>query len=299
MATAASFKNRGKILFIGQNGSGKSSLINKLFGKDIADVGDTAEPKQHEHPIIAYEIEVKDVPNEVFIIYDTLGFGDLDHRNSEITDVVRSTMKTADVVLICYRLYGRVDGCVTDELKEMAQVFGNELMKHAILVFTWGDEYKIHSQSTGQFNDEASTQEEIKRKMNIQISNKVNKIREVLKKNGIKNEIADNIPYCITSIKEDKLPCTAEENWKDEFWKKCKDRCTPESAPFIKPPDRSKTHNYKKIAVIGGVAGTTGGVVIGGASGAAIGALIVLELYQYLELELELVLQLVLQLVLL
>ena len=263
MASAGSFKNGAKLLFIGQNGSGKSSLINSIIGDDLTSVGDSIEPNSCHHLIKDYQITADGVTDEYVSYFDTRGFGDLTVQDRKITNAVRSTMKTADVVLICYRLYGRVDRYVTEELKEMAQVFGNELMKHAILVFTWGDEYKIHAR--GQFNDEASSQEEIKRQMNTQILGKVAKIREVLKKNGIKNEIADNIPYCVTSVNEDKLPCTTKENWKIEFWKKCKDRCTPESAPFMKPPDRSKMHKYNIFLTAAGLLGAIGivGVLIG------------------------------------
>ena len=274
MASASINKNGAKLLFIGQNGTGKSSLINKIVGADMARVGDTIEPTRHNELVMKYPITAEGEADPLITYYDTQGFGDLNYENSEIADAAREEMKTADVVLICYKLYGRVDRYVTEELKEIAQFLGNELMKHAILVFTWGDEYKIHCQSTGQFNDEVSAQEEIKRQMNIQISNKVAKIREVLKKNGIKNEIANNIPCCVTSIKEDKLPCTAKDNWKDEFWEKCQDRCTPESAPFMKPLNRFKRHNYKKYAMFGSLAGSTGGAGIGAAAGATLGALI-------------------------
>ena len=266
VAILSSYKNGAKLLFIGQNGSGKSSLINELIGYNVASVGNNIEPNSLTDLVISYEITVEGVPDEYVSYFDTRGFGDLTEKDRKITDKIHSTMKTADIVLICYRLYGRVDRYVTDELKEMAQILGDELMKHTILVFTWGDEYKIHCQT--------SSQEEIKRQMNTLISRKQAKIREVLKKNGIKDEIADNIPYCVTSIKEDKLPCTAEENWKIEFWRKCKNRCTPESVPFMKPLDRSKRHNYKKIAVIEGAVGTAGGVCVGAVFGALIGTII-------------------------
>ena len=59
-----------------------------------------------------------------------------------------------------------------------------------------------------------------------------------------------------------------------EFWRKCRDRCTPESAPFMKPLNRSKSHSYKKIAMFGGLAGGTGGTAIGAAAGITIGAFI-------------------------
>ena len=275
MASASINKNGATLLFIGQNGSGKSSFINKIVGKDdMTEVGDTLEPTHHNKLVMKYPITAEHEGNPLITYYDTQGFGDLDNEDSKIADAIRKEMKTADIVLMCYRLYGRVDRYVTEELKEIAQFLGNELMKHAILVFTWGDEYKIHCQSTGQINDEASAQEEIKRQMNDQISSKVAKIREVFKNNGIKDEIANNIPYCVTSIKEDKLPCTTEENWMIEFWRKCRDRCTPESAPFMKPLDRSKRHNYKKIAMFGGLVGGVGGAATGAAAGITIGALI-------------------------
>ena len=270
MASSASIgKNGAKLLFIGQNGSGKSSLINKVTGCDVASVGDNIEPNNVSDLVMEYYITSEDATDQYIAFFDTRGFGDLDHENEVITDKIRSTMKTADVVLICNKLYGRVDGYVTDELKGIAKIFGDELMKHAILVFTWGDEYKIHTR--GKSNDEASTQKEAKKQINSQISKKLAKIREVFKNNGIKDEIVDNIPYCVTSIKEDKLPCTAKDNWKIEFWNKCQDRCKAESAPFLGPLDRSKRHNYTAIATIGGFVGATGGVCSSIICGALIG----------------------------
>ena len=271
MALASIGKNGAKLLFIGRNGSGKSSLINKITDSNVASVGDNIEPNNAIDLVMEHWMQPEDATDQYIAFFDTRGFGDLDHENKTITDKIRSTMKTADVILICNKLYGRVDRYVIDELKDIAKIFGDELMKHAILVFTWGDEYKIHCQSTGQFNDEVSAQEEIKKQINIQISKKVAKIREVLKKNGIKDEIADNIPYCVTSIKEDKLPCTTGDNWKIELWNKCQAHCTAESVPFMRPLDRSKRHNYTTIATIGGVVGATGGVCNSAIFGALIG----------------------------
>ena len=271
MALASIGKNGAKLLFIGRNGSGKSSLVNKITGCNVASVGDNIEPNNVSDLVMEYYIKSEDATDQYIAFFDTRGFGDLDHENKAITDKIRSTMKTADVILICNKLYGRVDRYVIEELKDIAKIFGDELMKHAILVFTWGDEYRIHCQLAGQFNDEASAQEEIKKQINIQISKKVAKIREVLKKNGIKDEIADNIPYCVTSVKEDKLPCTTKDNWKIELWNKCQDCCKAESVPFMRPLDRAKRHNYTTVATIGGLVGATGGVCTGAICGALIG----------------------------
>ena len=129
-----------RILFIGNNDSGKSSLINKFSGQNLAEVGDGIKPTRHNKPLMELTCTTStgDVPidsSRSIIFCDTRGFSDMTTGNRKIAESVAGEMKAANVILICHRLYNRFDGTVQEILGELARIFGDDLMKHTVLHF--------------------------------------------------------------------------------------------------------------------------------------------------------------------
>ena len=149
-------------------------------------------------------------------------------------------------------------------LKELARIFGNDLMKHTILVFTKGDYYPPHFQN--KTND----------KILSEMVGRVEKLTELWKKalldpsTGIKEDIVKGIPWCITSGHEDKLPTS--DDWTKEFWDLCEKRCTRDAKGFVGLIRRHAIVITKTAAVAGGVTigGVVGSIKPGGGTTAAI-----------------------------
>ena len=129
-----------KLLVVGHTRIGKSSFINKIAGQKVTEVQDGVLPYKHEL-IVPIECKVHGVP---VTIYDSRGFSDPSIKDGDIIDTAIRTTKTADVILICHKLYGALDVPATEMLNNLAKILGNELMKHAIFVFTRGDDYKTN-----------------------------------------------------------------------------------------------------------------------------------------------------------
>lgn len=250
---AQATKRGAKVLIIGHNGAGKSSLINKFLGGKKATVGNSVIPTDHK---LIEEISFREGGNEI-TIYDTKGLGDPETRDRNIFESAISKMKTADIVLICQKLYDRIDDKTEKMIKESVRIMGNELMKHAIFVFTFGDEYFIRCDDTS--NDA------FKAHMEAQENEIVNHLRKILKKKGIKEEIANNIPSIITCGKKIQLPTS--ENWVVELWNLVQTRCTPEGAKFV-----GWWRRHVKELITGSVVGATmTGAIAGAATGAIVG----------------------------
>uniref|UniRef100_A0A1X7UF99 AIG1-type G domain-containing protein n=1 Tax=Amphimedon queenslandica TaxID=400682 RepID=A0A1X7UF99_AMPQE len=264
MMASSNFKIGARILVVGYNGSGKSSLINKLAGNNnLAIVGDDTKPTQHESLVMKFDHELD--PAEIHhtipvVLFDTQGFGDTTNSDREIADAIVANVKKIDAVLICHKLYQRVDHSITAELEELTRILGNELAKHAIIVFTHGDEYAIKCKPKNL------PKNEIAEKMMDRAQEIKEEITKNLKSEGqpIKKEIADNIPYCITSAEEDELPTGM---WIDKLWETCEKQCKPEAAIFITYVRK----HVVKDTLIGGSVGGAGGAVAGATVGALIG----------------------------
>ena len=253
-------KEGAKFLFIGHNQIGKSSLINKCIGEEVTIVGNGLQPTKHDGPVVRIKCTIKGVVP--VIIFDSRGFGDIANDDRDIVEAAISEMKTVDAVLICHKLYGSVDATATKLLAELAKAMGNELMKHAIFVFTFGDEYITRCKPKPVLKLPKS---EIKAQMEDHAKEVKEKLQEILIANRIKEEIVNEIPSIITSGEEDSLPTS--DNWVDDFWALCEKRCKPEATGFV---------NWirRHTAPAGGAAvgAAVGGLAVGAVGGALVGA---------------------------
>ena len=266
----ASQKKNAKLLVIGHTEIGKSSFINKIVGQKVTDVGSGLQPYRHEL-IVPLRCKINDVPLEIF---DSRGLNDPLITDRSIIDAAISMIQTVDVVLICHKLYGVFDKTAHKILQELARALGNDLMKHTIFVFTFGDEYKIRC-------EEGISKDEAKQQMKQQENDIKMLLRQALYSYDIEKDIVDGIPSIITCGKCNSLPTS--DNWVEDFWSLCEERCTPEAVQFVSWIRRDI------IGVMGGVvggtlfasigamvgstimpgAGTLVGTVVGGVAGAA------------------------------
>ena len=250
-----------KILVVGHNGSGKSSIINEILAQKVAPVGRPYDQTGHS-PIEEHKCEVENVP---VIIYDTQGFGDPRVADKKTMEAIVK-IKTVDVVLICHRLYGRVDDATIKELKVLVDSMGNDLIDLSVLVFTFGDDYMTRCEpefgDNGRLIDESK--EEIKEAMEIQQIRMERRLKNAFQKVGIKKDVTDRMPSCISCGKrrrdgqQKELPTS--ENWVYDLWKLCENRCRPEARSFV----TSLRQIILESVVYGGVGGGAMGAAAGG-----------------------------------
>ena len=247
-------KLNAKILVVGHTRIGKSSFINKIVGQNVATVKDGVVPCEHDGQfIVPIECTVYGVP---IMIYDSRGFSDPALKDKKIINTAISTIKTADVILICHKLYGALDVPATKTLNDLAKILGNELMKHAIFVFTHGDDYKTN----------CDDKEDKKHHMEKQKDHFEEELKKILRSCNIEKDIVDGIPSIITCGKYNSLPTS--NNWVEDFWSLCEECCTSEAVEFVGWVRRNMT------AMAAGAGGAIGGVAGGLAVGAVGGALV-------------------------
>lgn len=252
------WKDEVIILIIGHTGHGKSSLINILFGKEVAKVTHSAHSTDHR-PVEEHELEVK---GKKVTIIDTCGFGDKRVKPSTIIKHIRRKCVAVDLVLFCRNLYDKMDDQAEKEMKIMARQMGDELLERAVFVFTFGDQYKTRCDEYMNRKTVTNAFEKTRTHMIETADILQEELRKSLLTSVTSTAAINNIPYCIVSAKATKLPTA--DNWIKELWGLCENRSRSEAKPFMS--------YYKRHRMLVGGAG--GGVLLGMAGGATVGATI-------------------------
>ena len=234
-----------RILVVGLTGHGKSSLINKMVGEEVAAVEHGASACGHKEKITEYKLSMND---KTLLIYDTKGLGDIKVSEKGIFKAVRSKLKEVDLMLICHRLYDRAEGATERMLQQVMSQCGKDLLNRSVLCYTRADEYKV--------NDNPIT---------VQKNSLTAAIKPILTRHTLTEEEFDAIPICLTSTRVQDLPTAP--NWSDTFWESCLSHCTKGARPFLRWYIRYKLEMRKN-------GGLTGSMVGGVATGTAIGAVV-------------------------
>ena len=252
------------ILVIGPTGAGKSTLINALFGKDLAEVGHRELAVTSE--IKAYEGEYKGVRIKV---YDTIGFGNTggDTGGKSYHNILLDIAKCGkyDLILICIKLGDKADPCM---FLELASVLHEDMWKRTVVVLTFAN-FFVQLDSIFDMGADKAIKEKIY---------EYKKISASLISKSVKKEVLEGIPFCIAGMKDEKkLPIT--DDWLSTLWETCIDHCSDEARPFLsfyaRNRDIIETGTFLGSVGVGASVGATVGSfvpVAGTAIGAGIGA---------------------------
>ena len=114
------------ILVIGISGTGKSTLINNLFGVEVAEVGDT--PQSVSSSIQSFESNVQGVP---VVLYDTPGLEDSRDDESEKTYLAEIE------ALLREKKFHAVICCFSMSQKRMLKPFSKALQDYGKIGIKW------------------------------------------------------------------------------------------------------------------------------------------------------------------
>lgn len=255
------------VVIIGLTGSGKSSLVNrlcKLGGDNVAEVDDGASPCQHTEYVKEYQIQLGNITMHMF---DTRGLSDPNVSAKKIFGTMKKELKEIDLLLICHRLYSKVDESTYEMGKKLKQYFGSEMFDHAIVVLTQADEYIVHCKSYR----EKKGRENIK----VEIIARIESVKRELKAmlvdyhQLITKHHFLTIPFCVSSCYTTCKWLPTIDNWEDDLWHHMAKRCTDKAAPLLGFLARNK----RNIAVVSGTSAGIGGIAVV-AAGAAFGGVV-------------------------
>ena len=127
-----------KIVVVGEAGQGKSTLINGLLGKEVANEGDQFDPGTAE--IKYYNLNQNGISVK---IWDTpgFGFGSEEEDQKMVEQLRRSDCSSHDLALFCFKMDDtrfpkRIH---TNTVKMFTQVFGKTFWKHTVFILTFAN----------------------------------------------------------------------------------------------------------------------------------------------------------------
>ena len=133
-----SLRQRLKLVVIGETGQGKSTLINGLLGKEVANEGEdfdagTAEIKYYTLDQNGVHVEIWDTPG--------FGMGSIEEDEKMVETLRRSECYPHDLALFCFRMDGtrfptRVH---IDTIKKFTEVFKRNFWKHTVFILTFAN----------------------------------------------------------------------------------------------------------------------------------------------------------------
>lgn len=208
-----------RVFIVGKTGVGTSSLINTLFGKEIAKEGANLYSERRNIETIQETIEGVNIT-----MWDSPGLKNPKIDESQTLKDIQENCKDIDIFVYCTSLTQiRIGQDEYDSIKNLTHALGDGIWKKGIIALTFANEVRPSPSSR-------ATVEEYFRK---RVSDCGETLRNTVKEAGVNAKIANDILVIPTSYRELPLPDTTGADWFSVFWTSCLQRARFISLPAL------------------------------------------------------------------
>jgi len=146
--------NSVSILVCGKTGTGKSTLVNGLVGKLVAQEGEELDAMTSK--VTNYD---RKIGNIQLAIWDSPGLRDRTSREESFLADIKTHCRDVDLFLYCIQMSETRFGSGSDDvvsMKKLTQTLGNDLWANAIIVLTFAQD--IEEEAEVQIDDPSDPQ---------------------------------------------------------------------------------------------------------------------------------------------
>ena len=219
------------ILMTGRTGAGKSTLVNGLVGKVVAEEG--ADLTTGTKEVVSYEFTINGTK---FVVFDSPGLQDAYLNDMNTLEHIRKKLvaQCSEIELVVYCLdmtHTRIDASDATAIEHLTQGFTAELWKRAVFVLTFANRVLPPGEYDGT-NEEYFVE-------------RLEKFKKRIK------ELVPQVPIEVVpagySRKTKQIPepwkLPDREDWFDDFWFTCLSRMEQDAAIclLLSQADRLKT----------------------------------------------------------
>lgn len=216
-----------KILVAGKMGVGKSSLVNSIYGAQVADEDNSAAAVTSEIvnftanvPTLSDNNETKD---STIRVWDSPGFGDIFATNTE--EIIQELIHVVDkvhVILYCFDIRGRLSNDDCEGLIKITKRVHYNVWKNAVFVLTFCNELKPPP------NSDTDPVEVFKKKFKSWHAQITRALRE---KVGVPDDIVNNISVVACGYHNTQPP--GYRNWYTTFWNCVFEKTREDGQPML------------------------------------------------------------------
>ena len=201
-------KDSISILIAGKMATGKSTLVNGIVGKEVAQAGNKAFTETTQ--IVSYGTQAE-IPDEILkkkievVVWDTPGLGDPFGDDEATAKGIAEKCKETDLLVYCLDIRGRLTNDDATGIYLLSKALQPQLWKHAIFALTYAN--MVEAKSGGDHVKE----------LNEKLQTWIDAIKKLMeKKLKVPHDIVKDIAVVPAGYRKHQPPGC--EDWFSPFW---------------------------------------------------------------------------------